>query len=44
MKIEGFQLRARYVKVADGAAFWRENNNLLKFYINDGKSPHNGMP
>ena len=43
MGIEGFQLRASYVNVADGVAFWRENDNLLESFINDAESPHNGM-
>jgi hypothetical protein len=29
--------------MAEGAAFWRENDNLLKLFINDAKSPHRGM-
>ncbi len=28
-----------HIKVADGAAFWRENDNLLKLFINDAKFP-----
>ena len=41
--IQGFQLRASYVNVADGAAFWRENDNLLIFRINSDNWSCSGM-